>query len=143
MNYDNLNLIVKNRPYKKKFFCKECQGINIIEKNQVPAKTISYFNKKENSELINPFFLYQKMRSGDKNLSLPNENCYSYERKDIVNFMTKLTNKFKVSQESFYLAILFLDYIIPQIPNNNSELDLLAIGSFFLAGINFTLLLIF
>ena len=131
---DKIDIIVKYSEYDKINYCKECQGIYLKAKNEVLSKSISYFDKKENSEFINPLFLYKKMRSNDKSYSLKYENSYNDYRKDIINFITKLTNKYKVSEESFYLSILFLDFIITQIPNDYKEFDLLAIGSFFLAG---------
>lgn len=129
-----IKIKLKNNQTDKINFCRECQGIYLNAKNEVSTKTISYFNQKENSEFINPIFLYQKIRINDKNFSLKFENSYCSERKNVINFITKLANKYKVSEESFYLSILFLDYIVSETLNKNLQFDLLAIASFFLAG---------
>lgn len=134
VHVDKINIKVRNSLYDNINFCKECQGIYIKAKNEALVKTVSYFNERENLEYINPLILYQKMRIDDKNNSLVYENSYNIDRKNIINFITKLTNKYKVSEESYYLSILFLDFIVSQMPQNYSDLDSLAIGTFFLAG---------
>lgn len=134
---DKINIIVKNCLYDKINFCKDCQGINIQANNEASVRSVSYLNRRENLELINPLILYDKMRRNDKDYSSNYDNCYSDDRKNIINFITKLCNKYKVSEESFYLSILFLDIIISQIPKKYSDLDSLAIGAFFLAGMFF------
>jgi len=131
---NKIKIIVKNKDYDKIVFCKECQGIILIGKNKEIARSVTHFTKKENLDFINPIILYEKMRNVDNNSYIYFDNSFKEDRKDIITFITKLVNKYKTSEETFYLSILFLDIIFSKIIKNNAELDLIAIGSFFLAG---------
>ena len=127
-------VIVKNTLYDNIEFCSECNQIYLKNKNEETIKSISFYKEKEKSESINLLLLYQNMREKDCNFMSKYENFNINDRKGMISFITKLVNKYKVSEDSFNLTVLFLDIILSQIPKNYLELDLLAIGSFFLAG---------
>lgn len=133
-----LNFIINND--LKIFYCNICHGINLFKKNEISCKTISFFNNKQNTELINSFLLYEQMIFSEKNnkpKKLQNDNDYELMRKNSFELFKGLEAKYKTTEDTFFLAVLYLDIINSQIKCSLNDWELLSVACFFIAGIFF------
>jgi len=140
---ENLNN-EENKNYEKIFrkicFCNQCSGLIIKMNKNIPNTkkkllTVACLPSETMKSYLNPIELFFKMRSTDANIGLIFINNYSKKRKDMISFIAKLRNKYKLSLDSFYLAIALLDNICAKTVKFNVDIELLTIGCFFLAGI--------
>jgi hypothetical protein len=140
---ENLNN-EKNKNYDKTFrkicFCNKCSGLIVKMNKKIPNTknkllTVACLPSETMKSYLNPIELFFNMRRTDANISLIFINNYSKKRKDMISFIAKLRNKYKLSLDSFYLAIALLDNVCAKMVKFNVDIELLTIGCFFLAGI--------
>lgn len=140
-NKENSKNAEAEKPFKKICFCVKCRGLIIkLKKNNnlLTSKkklfTVANLASEVIKSYINPIELFFKMQSNDTNKGLIYINNYSKKRKDMISFIAKLRNKYKLSLDSFYLTIALLDHVCAKIVKFSIDIELLTIGCFFLAG---------
>lgn len=135
-NFDNkesINLSLQKN-FERLCFCSRCRGLLIELSNKNVLFTLSSLKTETMSDYIDPLTLYFKMRKGDKKVSLSYINSYEKKRKDMITFIAKLKNKYKVSDDTYFLAITLLDNVSSKLIHFDVDIELLTIGCFFLAG---------
>ena len=117
------------------FFCKICKKILSFGYEENYKSVIPYEKIEGNSD-NNIFLIYEKMRKFVYNTYNYKEDFLEYEleRKEAIDFLSKLGMKYKISEDCMYSAILYMDIIANDDKNVINNLDLYAIGCFFLAG---------
>ena len=121
--------------FEKFCFCEFCKGL-IILIDDCSLYTVSFFKNKKFifNNLVNPLILLNEMQKSDLKENLTLSNIYFKKRKDMINFIAKLKNKYKLSNDSYFLAINLLDLICSKLEKIEVDLELLTISCFFLAG---------
>jgi hypothetical protein len=129
------------------FYCNNCKEIfsfgfkdNYIK--AIPFEDINTFYYKNNhnnidsNDEINILLIYENMRKFNYNNYNYKEDSLEYEidRKDAIDFISELGIKYKISEDCMYSAILYMDIIANEDKNIIENLDIYAIGCFFLAG---------
>ena len=122
----------KNKSYIYKF-CQKCISLFIYSEETDIIKTIAILDGKIGQNYFDPYlnFLEAKKNYIKENLSYLNP--FLKYRKDMINFVLKLKNKYKASSDSFYLSIRLIDIVCSKIVKFEIDIELISIGCFFLA----------
>jgi len=128
------NDIESESTYRKCCFCAKCRGLIIKLEDKSKLYTVSNLKAKTLLNYNNPIEFYFHMRKSDERGPLTYLNNYQKKRKDMINFIAKLKNKYKVSTDSYFLAIELLDNVSAKLLKFEIDIELITIGCFFLAG---------
>ena len=126
--------ISTDKLWEKICFCNRCKGLIILLDDKTSLITVSSLSPKKMYDLINPVYLFEELKKNSYRGGLCYINSYNKKRKDMISFLGKLTNKYKLSDDSFFLSIELLDIVCSKVIRFEVDLELLAISCFFLAG---------
>lgn len=122
-------------------FCLNCGSMFIFLENtedefeNMVLKTIPFIDKKTTKNYFDPFLLFKNARKNYINENLYYDNNYLLYRKEMINFVLKLKKKYRASMDTYFLTIRLIDIICSKVVKFVIDIELITIGSFFLAGI--------
>ena len=130
-----VNKALKSKNIKDYYFkfCHYCNGLFIYDKEKKIINTVSNLNEEITPNYFNPFFIFQEAKKNYQNENLIYVNTSLKYRKDMLNFVFKLKNKYKVSSDTYFLAIRLIDIVCSKIIKFEIDLELISIACFFLA----------
>ncbi len=135
-SYNQDNLSSEETICGKICYCEKCKGLIIKLKDKRKILTVSKMISNKMNGYINPMKIYFEKRKNDQktNQNLTYNDNYPKRRKDMINFIAKLKNKYKLTLDSYFLTISLLDNVCSKIVKFDFDLELLTIGCFFIAG---------
>lgn len=119
---------------EKIVFCIYCRGLLVETSDKGSFYTVSNLKSETMNDHMNPIIMYFQMRKNDIKTNLSFINDYDKKRRNMISFLSKLKNKYKISDDSFFLAITLLDNVSSKLIRFDIDVELLTIGCFFLAG---------
>lgn len=122
---------IKHKNFYK--FCHTCNGLFIYHEDKDILKTVSYLDKEITINYFDPFLIFQETKKTYKKENLSYLNTFIKFRKDMINFVSKLKNKYKASSDVFFLTIRLIDIVCSKIVKFDIDLELISIACFFLA----------
>ena len=134
-NKHDLNFFSKilNNSKNKYKFCLNCNGLYICNSDKKIFKTISYLEEKATPNYFNPYLTLIAAKKTYSNENLNYTNCFLKYRREMINFVQKLKNKYRASTDSFFLTIRLIDIVCSKMDNFDIDIELISIGCFFLA----------
>ncbi|KAL4453568.1 hypothetical protein ABPG73_021438 [Tetrahymena malaccensis] len=105
--------------YSKCQFCKEC-GVRMYKNGQMLALKSQQMNYKLNT---NPLRLYSntyKQKKQKNPINLQEHQDYLKQRERTINYVIDLADRMRLSKQTAFLSIMFLDYLVAN--DTNSEL---------------------
>ncbi|EAS06402.2 amine-terminal domain cyclin (macronuclear) [Tetrahymena thermophila SB210] len=105
--------------YSKCQFCKEC-GVRMYKNGQMLALKSQQMNYKLNT---NPLRLYSntyKQKKQKNTINFQEHQDYLKQRERTINYVIDLADRMRLSKQTAFLSIMFLDYLVAN--DTNSEL---------------------